>query len=148
MNFGAWLIATEPKCGWQKTDSDKADCPPMKWLCDYLKGKHSFRTWWLTTTPVIENGTATSLAKNHHLNVPERCKLPRNQVLDRDVVIEILQPDSLLQPELWWDNVHMHADANHAFNRQLVSRLPEDAATSPQEQHQRGIWKHLFSKGR
>lgn len=146
VNFGAWLRNTNSTCGASEGDTL---CPHIPWLCNYLKGEHSFRTWWLTATPrVDDNMVVDQIPPSHHLNIPARCQLRPSQVLDRKVVIDILQPDPLRQNELWWDVVHLHADANHGFNRQLVSRMTEAVAKSPREMHQRGLWKQLFANGR
>lgn len=147
LNFGAWLQNSDPSCG---TTENDGVCPHMPWLCDFLKREHTFRTWWLTATPRVENGTVIldGIPATHHLNVPARCQLRPFQVLDRKAVINILQPDPQRQHELWWDAVHMHADANHGFNRQFLSRMPEADAKAPEEQHQRSIWKQMFARGR
>lgn len=147
LNFGAWLQDSAPSCGGTQGDA----CPYIPWLCGYIKSELLFRTWWLTATPRVQNDTTIldGIPEQHHMNVPMRCNLRPSQVLDRRSVIDILQPDPLRQHELWWDAVHMHADANHAFNRQFLGRLPEaETRSSPQEQRRRSIWKLMFATGR
>jgi hypothetical protein len=145
LNFGAWLESTDPTCGEQAGDDL---CPHIHWLCGFLKAENPFRTWWLTTTPRVDNTTVIHpISQSHHLHIPTRCQLQPVQVLDRQVVIDILQPDPLRQHELWWDAVHLHADANHGFNRQFLSRMPEAAPKPTNQLRQKSVWKHMFPGG-
>jgi hypothetical protein len=68
------------------------------------------------------------------------------QVIDRRAAISALQPDIAKQPELYHSKHHLNAQANHAFNWQLLRRLedPSNATVSASEQASR-MWKQILS---
>ena len=72
-----------------------------------------------------------------------------SQVLHRTHAIETLEPEAALQYKLFWNAFHMHAEANHEFNRQLVARLGEPLkppSTSQQRWRHTHLWKQMLGR--
>lgn len=78
----------------------------------------------MTTTPVSRNGAIYEpLGEKHHLNIPKFCGLHERQVLNRGAILNELEPDQKEREGLWWDPVHFHAQASHAFNGALIGKI-------------------------
>lgn len=127
MNYGMWLSDTKKTCGRGKAYFKNDNCPHTKSVCHFLKEhKHPFRTFWMTTTPVNRKGKVRDpLGEGHHLNIPKTCGLNSTQVVDRMSIVHELEPDREKKLGLWWDPVHFHAQASHAFNGLLVEKILE-----------------------
>lgn len=125
MNFGVWTHTSHPLCGADEGNTTEW-CPHVDWMCDYLKKDHDFELFWATSTPETMNKVVSeTIPLGHHLDLVTQCQLPESQVLNRSEVIYTLEPRPKWQHTLFWNKNHMHAEANHGFNRQLVMRLAE-----------------------
>lgn len=124
MNYGMWLSDTETNCG-RGNDGATGSCPSTPGLCSFFtKRQHPYRTIWMTTTPVSRNGTIRDpLGERHHLNIPNICGLRGGQVVNRAQVLHTLEPNAKKKEDLWWDPVHFHAQASHAFNGALIEKI-------------------------
>ena len=144
MNFGVWLKDTNSTCG----DNAGDWCTSIPSLCTYLNADHPFKVWWITTAPTsIADTVADRLPP--HLDVPKRCHLDPENVLNRTEALYTLEPDATRRYENYWHWAHLHAAANHAFNRQFLARLaqpqpPQTGRTKQQRWRHTHLWKQMF----
>jgi hypothetical protein len=148
INFGVWLRDVNPQsCAW-----GQEGCPSIPWVCSIFNMQLPYNLRWIGTTPMVRNGTVVeAIPRGHHLDIPRVCNLTDMQVLDRASVLFILRPKASERRSLFWDGdtPHFHAEANHAFNRLLVSTFPIPVqSTRKQKESTVGLWKLLFSRGR
>jgi hypothetical protein len=157
MNFGAWSYYRGKECG----TKDVTFCPKISKVCKYLNAEHNFRVWWMTSPPALSDvevdAVVDIIPPGHHLHLPTRCKLDPSRVVDRSEALELTQPDVTERYKLFWNTLHLHAEANHSFNKMLLKRLKEaDAENDPQPpQHApapapypKQLWSRLFGSQR
>ena len=146
LNFGVWMSSSDASCG----DIEGDACTNIPEFCDFLLSEHPFRLWWQTTTPSLfdDDKVFQTIPPGHHLELVSRCKIPDANVLDRSAVLETLEPDEALRCKLYWGGAHMHADANHEFNRLFISRLPEpvqDEGEAEEKQLRKSLLQQMFA---
>jgi hypothetical protein len=80
----------------------------------------------MATTPVSQDDIYDPLGEDdHHLNIPKGCGLRSAQVVNRAAIVHSLESRHWRERELWWDDVHFHAQAGHAFNGALIQKILE-----------------------
>lgn len=142
-NFGVLMrfAHRDTTCGTQNANQTNVGrCPYMPDVCTYLKGKHDYSLFWQTTPPIVndkETGDLShTMGPGHNLNPVSACGLQSQNVLDVNEMLEQLQPVESDWASLYLSRHSLTVDAHHAFNWNLVNRLPERADTlaSPQGQ--------------
>lgn len=122
INFGLKLLRTNADCG--EHDRDRM-CPYLPKVCEFLTEEQPFRVIWQTSTPRLRevNATMGTIGTDHHLHIPQRCKLDPSSVLNRVEILHALEPDQMERRKLYHDTMHFSPAPYHAFNGVLMEMI-------------------------